>query len=167
MTQAPNAQAIIDQLKEAGVKFVVNLPDKVTARLSDQIRQDPAFVFIPVCKEDEGVSICAALSYADKRAVLIIQHTGLLDSVNSIRSVASEQQHPLVMIVGLLQKEPGVNPRESKHFGVKITEPLLDILAIRHVLVDANGDESQIASLIEEAYSKSIPTAILIGTGVA
>lgn len=167
MTSGPSAQAIVDQLKQARVEFVVNVPDRTTSRLAELVRQDPAFTFIPVCKEDEGVSICAALSFGDKRAVLLIQHTGLLDSVNAIRAVASENRQPLVLMVGLLAKEPGIKPTESARFGVKMAEPLLDILEIPHTLVEVSGDEAQIGSLIEEAYSTPGPTAILVGRETA
>lgn len=98
------------------------------------------------------MSICAGLTFGDKRAVLLIQHTGLLDSVNAIRVVASENRQPLVLMVGLLVTEYGVKPTESARFGVKISEPLLDILEIPHTLVELYGDEAHIGSLIGEAY---------------
>lgn len=166
MREPPSAEAIIDQLKLAKVEYIANVPDKMTARLTELIEQDPAFKFIPVCKEDEGVSICDALWYGDKRAVLIVQHTGFMDSINNIQGVATDFGHPLVMLVGLLNKEDGVKPTESKRVGIKITEPLLDALMIPHVLVDNRGDEAQIAPLIEEAFSTSKSIAILIGTAV-
>lgn len=164
---APSAQAIVNQLKRAGVEFVISLPDRTTSRLAELVQQDPAFTFIPVCKEDEGVSICAGLSFGDKRAVLLIQNTGMLDSVNALRAVASEDGLPLVLILGLLAKEPGVKPTESARFGVRITEPLLDILKIPRALVEAAGDEECIGSLVQEAYSTPTPVAILIGREVA
>jgi len=166
MAEPPKGQAILDQLKQAGIEFVVSLPDKMTAGLVDLIVRDPSFRFVPVCKEDEGVSICSALSFGDKRAVLVTQHTGVLDSVNSLRTVAAEFKHPLVMIVGLLTKEPGVKPTESKRVGIRIIEPLLDLLDISHVIVEKEGDEAQIGNLIEEAYSTPKPVAILIGRAV-
>ncbi len=166
MIEPPSARAIFDVLKEAKVEFVISLPDRTTSRLIELIQQDPSFKFVPVCKEDEGVSICSALSFANRRAVLIMQHTGLLDSVNALLGDASEFKRPLVMIVGLLNKERGLKPMESKKLAVRISEPVLDILNISHVLVDARGDEGRIAGLIEEAYSTPKPVCILIGSEV-
>ncbi|MDP2662744.1 MAG: thiamine pyrophosphate-binding protein [Dehalococcoidia bacterium] len=166
MTEPPSAQAIVDQLKAARVEFVIRVPDRTTSRLSELIEQDPSFTLVSVCKEDEGVSICAALSFGDKRAVLLIQHTGVLDSVNSLRSVASEMRFPLVMIVGLLGKPRGTKPTDASSFGVRITEPVLDILNVPHLLVDDSGDEARIAGLIEEAYTIPQPAAILVGAGL-
>jgi len=154
-------------LKQAGVEFVINVPDKTTAAIVNCVAREPSMKIIRVCKEDEGVSICGALSFGDKRAVLIMQHTGLLDSVNSVMAVASELRRPLVIIVGLHLKEPGMKPTESIHFAVRITEPVLDILAVPHLLVERRGDEMTIAALIEEAYTVQKPLAILVGSEVA
>ena len=73
----PNGEAIITQLKQAGVGVIVSVPDIVTSDgLLWPISKDPDFQLIRVCKEDEGVSICAALSYSDTRALLLMQQTG-------------------------------------------------------------------------------------------
>ena len=78
----PNGEAIIAQLKQAGVGVIVSVPDIVTSDgLLWPISKDPDFQLIRVCKEDEGVSICAALSYSDTRALLLMQQTGLMDSL--------------------------------------------------------------------------------------
>lgn len=166
MVDPPSAQAILDQLKRARIEFITSLPDRMTSRLVELAALDPSFRVIPVCKEDEGVSICSAMSFSDRRAVLVTQHTGVLDSVNSLRTVAAEFGHPLVMIVGLLTKEPGVRPIESARVGIRIMEPLLDLLGISYVIVENAGDEAQIAELIEDAYSKPKPVAVLIGRAV-
>ena len=114
MSEPPSAEAIVEQFKQSRVEFVAGVPDKMTARLTELIERDSSFTFIPLCKEDEGVSICSALSLADRRAVLIIQHTGFMDSINSIQAVPTDFRQPLVMIMGLLNKEPGIRPKESK-----------------------------------------------------
>ena len=72
----PDGEAIISQLKEASVGVIVSVPDIVTSDgLLWPISKDPDFQLIRVCKEDEGVSICAALSYTDTRALLLMQQT--------------------------------------------------------------------------------------------
>src|SRR5436309_16028337 len=98
------AEDIIKQIKKAGIHFVVALPDRVTSHyLLKTILRDPDFKVVQVCKEDEGVSICSGLSAAGHRSVLMMQYTGLLDSVNSLRGVAMEGEIPVCMIVGLLR----------------------------------------------------------------
>ena len=70
----------------------------------------PSLKLIRVCKEDEGIGVCAGLSYCDKRALLLMQYSGMLDSINALRIVGVEYSLPICMMVGLLNKEPGVRP---------------------------------------------------------
>jgi sulfopyruvate decarboxylase TPP-binding subunit len=158
------AEAIKQQIKAAGIHFIVALPDRVTSHhLLKGLMADPGFRVVQVCKEDEGVSICAGLYAAGKRALLMMQYTGLLDSVNALRGVAVEGRAPVCMLVGLLGKEPDVPPSQSQKLGVKITEPILDALGITHHLIERDADAEKIGPAVEKAYGDSFPTAILIG----
>ena len=158
------AEAIKNQYKRAGIHFVVALPDRVTSHyLLKGLLADPEFKVVQVCKEDEGVSVCSGLYAAGHKSVLMMQYTGLLDSINSIRGIAVEGHFPVCMIVGLLGKEPDVAPTKSKKFGVKIIEPILDVMGIEHHLIERDADAEGIAPAIEKAFANSSPTAILIG----
>ena len=122
---------------------------------------DPRLV--RVCKEDEGVAICGALSYCNRRALLLIQQTGLLDSINAIRGIAVEYSLPICMMVGLLEKEPGVLPRQSKRYAVRIVEPVLDAMGITYHEIEDEADVGKIAPAIETAYTQMQPVVLLIG----
>jgi sulfopyruvate decarboxylase subunit alpha len=158
------AADIIKQIKKAGIRFIVALPDRVTSHyLLKTILNDPDFKVVQVCKEDEGISICSGLFSAGHRSLLMMQYTGLLDSVNSLRGIAVEGENPVCMLVGLLGKEPGVAPSQSKKYGVKIIEPVLDTMGIEHHWIEAPGDTSKIVPAVEKAYARTRPMALLIG----
>jgi sulfopyruvate decarboxylase subunit alpha len=67
------------------------------------------------------------------------------------------------MLVGLLGKEPGVAPSQSKKYGVKIIEPVLDAMGIEHHWVEEAADTQKIVPAIEKAYADTRPMAVLIG----
>src|SRR4026209_940248 len=128
-----SGESIIREIKASGVQFVISVPDITTSEgLLRPLAKltDPRL--IRICKEDEGVAICAGLSYSGKRGLLLIQQTGLLDSINAIRGVAVEYNLPICMMVGLLKKEVGVPPRQSKRYGVRIVEPILEAMGIAY-----------------------------------
>ena len=155
---------IIKQLKAAGIEFVVSVPDITTAAgLLAPLEKTTSPRLIRVCKEDEGVGICAGLAHTGKRALLLIQQTGMLDSINAIRGVAMEYSLPVCMMVGLLEKEVGVPPRESKKYGVRIVEPILDAMGIGYHEIEQQADVVKIKPAIDAAYAASKPTVILIG----
>ena len=106
--------AILEQIKAAKVREIVAVPDLVTSDgLLWPVARDPDFRLTRICKEDEGVSICAAMSYNGTRAMLMMQQTGLMDSLNAIRAVGVDYGSPVVMMVGLQGKEPDVHPDAS------------------------------------------------------
>ena len=155
---------IIREIKRAGVKFIVALPDRVTSQnVLKAMLVDPDFKVVQVCKEDEGVSICSGLFAAGHRSLLLIQYTGLLDSVNSLRGIAVEGENPVCMMVGLLGKEPGVAPTKSKKYGVRIIEPILDAMGIEHHHIEDPKEVDKIVPAIEKAYATTRPVAMLIG----
>jgi sulfopyruvate decarboxylase subunit alpha len=157
--------SIIAEIKASGIEFVVSVPDITTSEgLLRPLCQVTTPRLIRVCKEDEGVGICAGLSYTHRRALLLIQQTGLLDSINAVRGVAVEYALPICMMVGLLEKEPGVPPRQSKRYGVRIVEPILDVMGIAYHEIEDEADALKIRPAIEDAYAQSRPVVLLIGT---
>jgi sulfopyruvate decarboxylase TPP-binding subunit len=159
-----SAEGIAGEIKRAGIHFVVALPDRTTSEhLLKPLTTNPDFRVVQVCKEDEGVSICSGLYASGHRALLLMQYTGLLDSINALRGVAVEGKNPVCMMVGLLNKEPGVKPTESKRYGLRIIEPVLDAMGIEHHLIETDSDLAHIAPAVERAYDRSQPVVMLIG----
>ena len=155
---------IIREIKASRIEFVVSVPDITTSEgLLRPLAEETDPRLIRVCKEDEGVGICAGLSYCGRRSLLLIQQTGLLDSINAIRGVAVEYALPICMMVGLLQKEPGVPPRQSKHYGVRIVEPVLDAMGITYHEIEEDADVDKIGPAIDAAYAEMRPVVLLIG----
>ena len=156
--------SIIAAIKASGIEYVLSVPDIVTsAGLLAPIARDKELKLIRVCKEDECIGIATGLAYCDKRALILIQHTGFLDSINAIRGIAVEYKQPICMMVGLLQHDPDLVPRESNRYGVRIVEPILDDMGIAHHLVGVDADVGKIQPAIEAAYRQSHPVALLIG----
>ena len=156
--------AIIAAIKDCGIEFVVALPDIVTSdHLLWPISRDPELRLVRICKEDEGISICTGLAFCDKRALLLIQNTGLLDSMNSLQAIAVGYDMPVCMMVGLQGKEPELLPQESGHYAVRIVEPLLDAMEVDHLLVQEAADVAKIGPAVERAYARGRPVVFLIG----
>src|SRR6185436_15594919 len=133
-------ESIIQQIKASGVKFVISVPDITTSEgLLRPLAKlsDPRL--IRICKEDEGVGICSGLSFTGKRGLLLIQQTGLLE------------------------KEVGVMPRQSKRYGVRIVEPILEAMGIAYHNIEEDADVPKIRPAIDKAYADSKPVVLLIG----
>ena len=167
MLTGPRGVEIIDALKTAKVTHVAALPDITTsAGLLWPLSRDRDLHLIRLSKEDEGVSVCAGLAFCDRRAVLLMQQTGLMDSLNAVRAIAVEYGQPICMLVGLLGKEPDQAPQASESYGVRIIEPVLDAMGIDRLLIESSDDVAGLPPAIDRAYAESRPVAALIGRTV-
>src|SRR5690349_14697010 len=159
-----SGQSIIKEINSSGIEFVISVPDITTSEgLLRPLAKGAGPRLVRICKEDEGVAICAGLAYAGKRGLLLIQQTGLLDSINAVRGVAVEYSLPICMMVGLLEKEVGVPPRQSKRYGVRIVEPILDAMGIAYHEIERETDIPKIRPAIEQCFTDSKPVVVLIG----
>ena len=165
---APSGLAIIGALKAANVEFVAAVPDiSTSAGFLWPLSKDLDFRLIRLCKEDEGVSICSALAYCDRRAVLSMQSTGLLDSINAVRAIAVEYEQPVCMLVGLLGRNQALPLDDSQTYGVRIVPKLLAAMDVDYLIVDGEDDVAAIAPAIDAAYARSRPVVILLARPVA
>jgi len=159
-----SGESIIREIKNSRIGFVVSVPDITTSEgLLRPLAAQSEPRLVRICKEDEGVAICAGLAYTGQRGLLLIQQTGLLDSINAVRGIAVEYSLPICMMVGLLQKEPGVPPRQSKSYGVRIVEPILDAMGIAYHEIEQQADVAKIRPAIDGAFAQSKPVVLLIG----
>jgi sulfopyruvate decarboxylase subunit alpha len=155
---------IIVALSESHIDVVASLPDITTSHglLWPLARQDK-MQLIRVCKEDEGISICAALAMCERRSVMLMQQTGLFDSLNAVRGIAVEYNLPVCMLVGVLGKQPEIPAREHKKYSVRIVEPVLKAMEIDHLYIENDRDIPLIQKAIGRAYELSRPLVILFG----
>ena len=155
---------LLAAIKQSGIEFVLAVPDIHTSKgLLFPIADDPALRLVRVCKEDECIGIASGLHYTDRRALILIQYTGFLDSLNAIRGLAVEYKQPICMMVGLLGHDAQCPPMESKRYGVRIIQPICDAMGIPHHVINQDSDLANIKPAIDKAYTDSFPVALLIG----
>ena len=158
------ASTILEEVKRVGVEYVITVPDRTTSEsVLLAIEGDQDLRHIKVCKEDEAFGISAGLSFCDKRSLVLIQNTGLLDSINALRAIGAEYGLPACVMVGLLDKESDRQPKDSANYGVRIVEPILDAMGITHHLIETQADAAMIGNAIARAYETSTPVALLLG----
>lgn len=72
-----SATAIHAGLVAAGIEFCIYLPDSGTGALTELIEADERIATVVCAREDEGVAIAAGLFVAGKRAVVVMECSGL------------------------------------------------------------------------------------------
>ncbi|HNR26259.1 MAG TPA: sulfopyruvate decarboxylase subunit alpha [Methanobacteriaceae archaeon] len=94
-----SSQAVYQGIKKAGVDFVVSLPCVNLGRLMELVECDPEIMHIPVTREEEGFGVCAGAFLAGKKPAILMQNSGLGNSVNVLASLYQLYRIPILMII--------------------------------------------------------------------
>jgi sulfopyruvate decarboxylase subunit alpha len=127
MTVEEAADIILGGLKEAGVNLVASLPDINLTQLLHAIQEDREITHVPLCREEEGIGICAGAYLVGKKCAVVMQNGGFFNSNNAIVSTLLQYQIPLLM---LIYYAGDIGDRTFSTSG-SMTEPVLKALGIR------------------------------------
>lgn len=158
------AEPFLEAIRAAGVEDVVLVPDTHQRTLLDAIMEDPGIRTVHCSTEDEAIAVSAGLIVGGRRPMMQIQHAGLYACVNNLRGVGLDGGFPIVLLIGLLGRDPELEPREDGSSMVRLSEPLLDTLGIPHYLLDGPDDLHRVGEAFEEARARGGPVALLVGT---
>jgi len=122
---------ILDGLKEAGIDLIATLPDINLRELLGLVDADHNLVHVPLCREEEGIGVCAGAYLVGKKCALIMQNGGLFNSVNGIVSTLLQYQIPLLL---LIYYAGDMGDRTFSTTGA-MTEPVLEALGIRSYIL--------------------------------
>ena len=130
------AGAIVDGLKRAGVNFVATLPDEKMVEVIRAVGSDKDLKHVPLCREEEGIGICAGAYLAGKKAAIIMQNAGFLNSCNALTTTSLQLQIPILM---LIYYAGDMGDRGFTTLG-GVTEPMLQGLGVRYAILRKTED---------------------------
>jgi sulfopyruvate decarboxylase subunit alpha len=125
------AAAILAAMKKAGIDLVASLPDINCLDLIDALERDSEIEHVPLCREEEGIGICAGARLVGRKPALLMQNAGLLNSCNGIVTTGIQLELPMLLIV---YYAGDIGDRGFARVGTA-TIPVLDALGVRHYLL--------------------------------
>jgi sulfopyruvate decarboxylase subunit alpha len=159
MTVDEAANIILEGIREAGINLVASLPDINLAQLLKAIEQDPGVLHVPLCREEEGIGICAGAYLVGKKCAVIMQNGGFFNSNNAIVSTLLQYQIPLLL---LIYYAGDIGDRTFSTTG-SVTEPVLGALGIRSYIL---REPDQVKEVIKRAQilaeDSKRPVALLL-----
>ena len=102
-----STEAIYNGLKDAGIDFIVSVPCVNLSKLLNMIDEDDEIIHIPVTREEEGIGLCAGAYLGGKRTAILMQNSGLGNSINALKSLTELYGFPLLMIMSHRGTEGG------------------------------------------------------------
>ncbi|HWX76681.1 MAG TPA: thiamine pyrophosphate-binding protein [Candidatus Acidoferrales bacterium] len=162
-TEKTAAAAIVAGLKKAGIDFVATLPEGKTFELTSAVERDMELTHVPLCREEEGIGICAGAYLAGKKTAIIMQNAGFLNSCNALTTTSLQLQIPILM---LIYYAGDIGDRGFTTLG-SVTEPVLQAMGFRSYILRKQEDIDEIlrgAQILADDSKK--PVAVLLTKNV-
>jgi sulfopyruvate decarboxylase alpha subunit len=156
---AHGSHLILSAIKEAGITMVASLPELKLFELIYFVSKDAQLRHVSLCREEEGVAICAGSYLCGGKPAMIMQNGGLMNSVNGLTSTALHFQIPMLLLV---YYAGDFGDRGFSTVG-SVTEGVLQGLQIRYTVL---REYAQIRPGINGAWTlaedSSRPVAVLL-----
>jgi sulfopyruvate decarboxylase subunit alpha len=155
----PVDSAIVKLLLREGIAPVLSLPCNMLAGLLREIDQQPV-QHINLCREEEGVGIAAGAALAGKKPLLLMQNSGLGNTINALMSLTRLYQLPLFL---LMSHRGGLGEKISAQIPMGEAAPqLLETLDINFMYIRSTKDFPKFATLLKKAFEQSMISAAFL-----
>jgi len=149
---------LIDVLKQAGITAVATLPCGKIKTLLDLV--PTAFKEVPLTREEDGVGLCVGAYLAGVKMALVMQSSGVGNSINALMSLATLFRIPLPILVswrGVWQEQIFAQTMMGKTLPA-----LLDGLKLPYLEVREARDLEKVKEGLEECYRMKRPYVFLL-----
>ena len=156
-----SSQAVYKALKEAGIDFIVSLPCVNLGKIMELVECDPEIIHVPVTREEEGFGICAGAYLGGKKPAILMQNSGLGNSVNVLASLYELYHLPILMVMSH-RGTKGEFMSAQVPMG-KATPRVLEALEIPYYNPKTPEEAFEvIGNAWDQAQSKGTPVGILL-----
>ncbi|WP_458041241.1 MULTISPECIES: thiamine pyrophosphate-binding protein [Bacteria] len=155
-------EAVLRGLERAGVSVATYLPDSLLKELYPALDAAPDIRTIPVTNEGEGAAIAGGVFLSGKRAVLVMENSGLRAATEHLARLGLGSGIPVVMIMSY-RGEMGENNWWAIPHGITM-EPLLGALRVPYRVVRREDEiEQAIVDAFEWSYTAYYHSAVVLG----
>jgi sulfopyruvate decarboxylase subunit alpha len=147
-------------IRNSKIDLILSLPCIMLKGLLQVIEEKNEIDHISITREEEGIGIAAGAYLGGKVPAIVMQNSGLGNSVNAIKSLLQLYRIPVIFIMSHRGGE-GEKILAQIPMG-KLTPDLLDLLKIETFIVDSERNIKHIQTAVEQSLSSGIPTGILL-----
>ena len=157
---------VLAGLREAGVSVACYLPDSLMKELYPALEQAADIRTIPVTNEGEGAAICGGVYLSGKRAVLVMENSGIRAAAEPLARMGLGARIPVVMIMSFRGDLGEPNWWAIPH-GITMV-PMLNALRIPYAIVRQMSEiRETIVRAYATAYASQQHVAVVLGGEVA
>lgn len=155
------SEAAHRHFKDAGVVQVGYVPDAGLSKLIDRCREDNEIDTVMCATEEESIGLAAGAWLGGQKAVVLMQSSGVGNTINAIASLISSAKFPMLAIVTMRGEWGEGNPWQVP-MGQAV-ESTLNAVGVKTYRAETDEDaDKMIEAGLRMAYSSDQPIAVLI-----
>jgi sulfopyruvate decarboxylase alpha subunit len=156
------AASVCAGLRDAGIRHVVFVPDNPTSHVLRLLQKRyPEVRLTTATREEEAFGIAAGAYLGGTRAAVMLQSSGLGNSLNALTSLLVPYRIPVVMLISMRGEDGEWNPAQMP-MG-RALRPILESIGISHTTLAAADDATRtIAETVRRAFEARVPAACLL-----
>ena len=158
------ADQFCSALKSYGFNFSSGVPGSILKDIIYQLSVDPDITYIPATREDEALGIATGVYLAGGKPVVLMQNSGLGNSINALASLVILYKIPLLLLISWRGYE-GKDAPEHLIMG-KSTVKLLEDIGVPVQVMSKDSPRAALSASIEEMNKKQIPAAVILRGGI-
>ncbi len=151
---------LYNAIKNSGIDLILTLPCAMLKNLLELIEEKNEIQHIAITREEEGVGIAAGVYLSGKIPALLIQNSGIGNSINAIKSLLQLFKIPVIFIMSHRGAE-GEKILAQIPMG-RLTPKLLDLLGIEKFEIDSVEKINHIKTAVKLSVSAEKSTCILL-----
>lgn len=153
-------QKLYDVIKQSGINLLLSVPCAMIKGLLEIIDDQNEIPHVSVTREEEGVGIAAGAYLGGKIPALLMQNSGLGNSINAIKSLLEIYEIPVIFIMTHRGAE-GEKIIAQEPMGQLILN-LLVCIGIESVIVDSEDKINEIITAVKKSQSSKKSIAIIL-----
>ena len=147
-------------IKKSGIDLILSVPCAMLRGLLEIIDEKDEIQHYPVTREEEGVGIAAGAYLGGKIPAILMQNSGLGNSINAIKSLLELYKIPIVFIMSHRGTE-GEKSIAQIPMG-QVTIKLLDCIEVEKYIINSSEKISEIETVVNDSQSSKNSVAILL-----
>lgn len=151
---------LYEAIKSSGINLILSLPCIMLKGLLCIIEERKDIQHIPITREEEGVGIAAGAYMGGKLPAILMQNSGLGNSINAIKSLLHLYRIPVVFIMSHRGAE-GEKIAAQIPMG-QLTLDLLDLLEIPTYIIDSSEKIKEITRAVNNSTQSNISVGIVL-----
>ena len=152
--------ALYETIKNSGIDLILSVPCIMLKGLLEIIEEKKEIQHISVTREEEGVGIAAGAYLGGKIPAILMQNSGLGNSINAIKSLLELYKIPVVFIMSHRGAE-GEKIIAQMPMG-QITIDLLKLLTFETYILDSPEKIKNIMKAVDKAKKTKKLVAVIL-----